>query len=235
MSELFYNKKTVMDAEFSAVAGPVPVLYDLKPKADTRGFFSELWRTDDFEFCSKDESVVKWPEFNDGAPLTDKAKRQLAAESFVPRQINVSYSLPGVLRGLHWQLPPQDMCKFVTCLTGKIYDIVVDIRKASPTFMKLACVPLQMFGETLDPFNSIFVPAGFAHGFYVPRASPACVHYAYDKYYDPSLERGCNPLCFLNSLPIIETNLSAGSSAITLSEKDRNAPKLADMDPADLF
>ena len=233
MSELFYKKKTVMDAEFSAVAGPVPVLYDLKPKADTRGFFSELWRTDDFEFCSKDESVVKWPEFNDGAPLTDKAKRQLASESFVPRQINVSYSLPGVLRGLHWQLPPQDMCKFVTCLTGKIYDIVVDIRKASPTFMKLVCVPLQMFSETDEPFNSIFIPAGFAHGFYVPSSSgPAGVHYAYDKYYDPSLERGCSPLYLVDLLPNIELNKKP---SITLSEKDRNAPKLADMDPADLF
>ena len=137
------------------------------------------------------------------------------------------------MRGLHWQLPPQDMCKLVTCLTGKIYDIVVDIRKASPTFMKLLCVPLEMAGKTADPFNSIFVPAGFAHGFYVPSDAPACVYYAYDKYYDLSLERSCNPLCFLDLMPIIE--LKERSVSIILSEKDRNAPNLADMDPADLF
>lgn len=202
MSELVYTQTSVLDHIFSTEAGPVPAVYNLMPKTDERGYFSELWRIND-------------------------------VEGFSPNQLSISYSQPKVLRGLHWQLPPQDMSKFITCLTGFIYDIIVDIRKDSSTFKKLLCVPLQLVGKTTFPYNSIFVPAGFAHGFYVPGDEPACVHYIYDKCYDPSLERNCSPLCFLDLLPVLE--LKTKDPEIILSEKDKNAPKLDDMDPKDLF
>lgn len=76
-------------------------------------------------------------------------------------QDNLSFSRRGVLRGLHWQVPvPQG--KLVTCITGQVFDVAVDIRPDSPTLG-------QWVAETLDAEqgNSIYVPPGFAHGFLV--------------------------------------------------------------------
>ena len=73
-----------------------------------------------------------------------------------------SISKKGVLRGLHFQLPPQDHVKCATCVAGKIFDVVVDLRKSSPTFG-------QHFSIILDSKlgNMLYIPKGFAHGFYV--------------------------------------------------------------------
>ncbi|MBX3097010.1 MAG: dTDP-4-dehydrorhamnose 3,5-epimerase [Fimbriimonadaceae bacterium] len=76
-------------------------------------------------------------------------------------QDNISFSARGVLRGLHWQVPiPQG--KLVTCVTGRVFDVAVDIRPDSPTFS-------QWVSEELDAErgNAIWVPPGFAHGFLV--------------------------------------------------------------------
>ena len=75
-------------------------------------------------------------------------------------QENVSFSRKGVIRGLHFQLPPWDQAKLVTVLSGKVIDIVVDLRKGSPTFGKT-------YSCTLDAerHNLLMVPEGFAHGF----------------------------------------------------------------------
>lgn len=225
MREPFYAQKKFLDDVFSTEAGPVPSVVSLKVKEDERGFFSELWYLRDalaYPICWLTRSG-----------LTAAQTRCLNASFFSANQLNVSYSQPGVLRGLHWQLPPADMCKFVTCLTGSIYDIVVDIRKDSPTFKKALFVPLSLSSNVEGGFNSIFVPAGFAHGFLVPVDSePACVLYAYDKYYDPKLERNCSALEHSDFITSIgKTKLED----LVMSEKDRNAVKLDAMAPEDLF
>ncbi|MBP6479045.1 MAG: dTDP-4-dehydrorhamnose 3,5-epimerase, partial [Chitinophagaceae bacterium] len=77
-------------------------------------------------------------------------------------QDNQSSSTYGVIRGLHYQLPPYDQTKLVRVLRGKILDVVVDIRKGSPTFGK-------SFSKVLSAKNKrqLFIPKGFAHGFSV--------------------------------------------------------------------
>jgi dTDP-4-dehydrorhamnose 3,5-epimerase len=76
-------------------------------------------------------------------------------------QDNVSISKKGVLRGLHFQRAPKAMGKLVRCSKGKIWDVAVDIRPDSPTFKKYVAVELTDENRAM-----LFVPAGFAHGFY---------------------------------------------------------------------
>jgi len=75
-------------------------------------------------------------------------------------QINQSFSKPGVLRGLHFQAPPHDQTKLVRCISGRLFDVAVDIRRGSPTYGK-------WFGLELSAENKkmLYVPSGFAHGF----------------------------------------------------------------------
>lgn len=76
-------------------------------------------------------------------------------------QINQSFSRQGVLRGLHFQAPPHDQTKLVRCVSGRLFDVAVDIRRGSPTYGK-------WFGLELSAENKrmLYVPSGFAHGFY---------------------------------------------------------------------
>lgn len=73
-----------------------------------------------------------------------------------------SVSKKNVLRGLHFQLPPNDHVKCVTCISGSIFDVVVDLRKESPTYKQHFSVVLDA-----DKGNMLYIPKGFAHGFYV--------------------------------------------------------------------
>jgi dTDP-4-dehydrorhamnose 3,5-epimerase len=96
---------------------------------------------------------------------------------------NFSVSAHNVLRGLHLQRrAPQG--KFVTCVIGEIWDVCVDLRPNSPTFM-------QTYGAYRSPENgrSLFIPAGCAHGFYVTEG-PAAVHYKVTERYDASSDGG---------------------------------------------
>lgn len=225
MKEPFYAQRKSLADVFSTEAGPVPYVTELKVKEDERGFFSELWYLKD----TLDYSNSWVPKDSPTAAET----RYMYASFFGANQLNVSYSQPGVLRGLHWQLPPAEMCKLVTCLTGLIYDIVVDIRRESPTFKKALFMPLSLASNAEGGFNSIFVPSGFAHGFLVPATSePACVLYAYNKYYDPKLERNCSAL---EHLDFITSVGKTKPEDLIMSEKDKNAAKLDDMASADLF
>ena len=98
-------------------------------------------------------------------------------------QTNVSVSKPGVLRGMHWQVQfPQ--AKLVKVLYGKVLDVVVDIRPKSPTFKKVFSFNLTDNGEQL------FIPRGFAHGFYNYGDTDAVFHYNVDNAYYPIGERG---------------------------------------------
>jgi len=99
-------------------------------------------------------------------------------------QDNQSRSVYGVVRGLHYQLEPFAQSKLVRVLTGKILDIVVDIRTGSPTFGK--CYGIELSDENN---LQLMIPKGFAHGFSILSAE-ATVLYKTDMFYRPSVERG---------------------------------------------
>ncbi|WHX48659.1 dTDP-4-dehydrorhamnose 3,5-epimerase [Paenibacillus woosongensis] len=122
---------------------------------------------------------------------------------------------PGVLRGLHYQLNPKAQTKLIRVLTGAIYDVILDIRRSSPTFG-------QWIGVILSEHNKrqLLVPKGFAHGFctLVPNTQ---VLYKVDEYYSPEHDRG-----ILWNDPAL--NIDWPVSEPLLSDKDRNHPTFAD-------
>ena len=121
----------------------------------------------------------------------------------------------GVLRGLHYQLNPKAQTKLVRVLSGAIYDVIVDIRKNSPTFGQWVGVILSE-----DNKRQLLVPKGFAHGFctLVPKTQ---VLYKVDEYYSPENDRG-----------ILWSDPSLGIDWPTtnpiLSDKDKRHPLLKD-------
>jgi dTDP-4-dehydrorhamnose 3,5-epimerase len=119
----------------------------------------------------------------------------------------------GVLRGLHYQLPPKAQAKLVRVLTGAIYDVIVDIRKGSPTYGSWIGVILSEYNK-----RQLFVPKGFAHGFctLVPNTQ---VFYKVDEYYSPEHDRG-----ILWNDPQLQIDWPVTSPV--LSDKDRSHPLL---------
>ncbi len=99
-------------------------------------------------------------------------------------QDNHSKSSKGVLRGLHYQLPPHAQGKLVRCVEGEVFDVAVDIRQSSPTFG-------QWVGVSLSAQNKrqIWIPEGFAHGFLVVSETAECL-YKTTNYYAPEFDRG---------------------------------------------
>ncbi|UCA10528.1 dTDP-4-dehydrorhamnose 3,5-epimerase [Aeromonas enteropelogenes] len=98
-------------------------------------------------------------------------------------QDNHSKSSKGVLRGLHYQLQPHAQGKLVRCIAGEVFDVAVDIRKDSPMFGKWVGVYLSAENK-----RQLWVPEGFAHGFYVTSEEAEFVYKCTD-YYKPSAER----------------------------------------------
>ena len=134
-------------------------------------------------------------------------------------QDNVSRSRRGVLRGLHYQL--QDaQAKLVSVISGRVFDVAVDVRRGSPTFR-------QWYGAELSGENhrQMYIPAGFAHGFCVLSATADCV-YKCTAYYDPALERGISW-----KDPGIAIDWPVRNPI--LSERDSRNPYLRDMGEAD--
>ncbi|MGH2279422.1 dTDP-4-dehydrorhamnose 3,5-epimerase [Aliarcobacter sp. ERUVET-7] len=110
-------------------------------------------------------------------------------EEFLGYQINFcqdneSKSSKGVLRGLHYQLPPHAQTKLVRVIYGRVLDVAVDIRKNSPTFGKYVAVELS--GENK---KQLLIPRGFAHGFVVLEDDTVFA-YKVDNYYSPKCDRG---------------------------------------------
>ena len=97
-------------------------------------------------------------------------------------QDNESLSHKGVIRGLHYQLPPHAQSKLVRVVRGSILDVVVDIRRGSPTFGKYIAVELSA-----ENHHQLFVPRGFAHGFKVIEGD-AILQYKCDNHYAPECE-----------------------------------------------
>lgn len=115
--------------------------------------------------------------------------RQDKLEAFLGYKINFcqdneSKSSRGVLRGLHYQLPPNAQTKLVRVISGSVLDVAVDIRKGSPTFGKHVAVELNEENK-----RQLLVPRGFAHGFIV-LSEEATFAYKVDNYYSPECDRG---------------------------------------------
>lgn len=141
---------------------------------------------------------------------------QKAGVNFQFIQDNQSLSAEvGVLRGLHYQLNPKAQTKLIRVLTGVIYDVIVDIRRSSPTFG-------QWVGVILSEYNKrqLLVPKGFAHGFctLVPNTQ---VLYKVDEYYSPENDRG-----ILWNDPALGIDWPVSSPV--LSDKDQRHPLLKD-------
>ncbi len=135
-------------------------------------------------------------------------------------QDNESFSSKGVVRGLHWQDAPHTQAKLVRVIRGAVWDVVVDIRKGSPTFGKHIAVTLT--GENRKQF---YIPRGFAHGFIVLEDN-TLFSYKCDNLYCPSADRGMR-----FDDPVLGIEWPDVGMPITLSEKDKKHPLLSDIDP----
>lgn len=131
---------------------------DLEKKGDERGFFARI-------FCAM--------EFTEKGLVSDFC------------QVNNSLSpTKGTLRGMHYQLAPKAETKLIRCIRGALYDLILDLRRESPTFGK-------SFGAELTAENRrmMYVPKGFAHGFLTLSENTEVVYFV-DEFYAPEHERG---------------------------------------------
>jgi dTDP-4-dehydrorhamnose 3,5-epimerase len=175
----------------------IPEVVLIKPKVfgDDRGYFVETFRQDKFE------AAIGYQVH------------------FV--QDNESRSSKGVLRGLHFQLPPFAQSKLVRVIEGKVLDVAVDIRQGSPSFGR--CVTAELSAENK---HQLFVPRGFAHGFVV-LSDTAIFAYKVDNYYAPDQDRG---LAFDD--PNINIDWQLPKEALKLSDKDQKQPGLLNLEKA---
>lgn len=176
--------------KFTPLSIPDLVLIEPTVHSDNRGYFVETFRQDLFE-----EAI--------GHKI-----------NFI--QDNESKSVKGVLRGLHYQLPPYTQAKLVRVIKGRVLDVAVDIRKSSPTFGQHETVEL-----TEDNKHQLYVPHGFAHG-YVVLSDNATFTYKVDSFYAPEHDRG---LAFDDKELAISWQLPL--EILQLSNKDKLLPTLA--------
>lgn len=140
-------------------------------------------------------------------------------------QDNESKSSHGVLRGLHYQLPPYSQTKLVRVIKGRVLDVAVDIRKGSPTFGRHVSVELSA-----DNKRQLLIPRGFAHGFVVLE-DDTIFAYKVDNYYSPECDRG---IAFDDKNLNIDWILN--HNELNLSPKDTQQPKLCDIkDDKEIF
>lgn len=173
---------------------PLQGAYILEPKifADDRGYFYESYNA-------------------------DALKNVGISTAFV--QDNHSYSIAGVLRGIHFQLPHNPITKLVRCTRGRVWDLAVDLRKESPTY-------LQWHAEELSAENKkmFFIPEGFGHAFYAFEESE--VLYKCSTTYDTTADAG---IVWNDSDLQITWPFDVNTQPL-LSEKDRIAPQFRDLD-----
>ncbi len=171
---------------------PIEGLLIIEPEVygDDRGFFFESYNLDKFKDLGIDTVFV---------------------------QDNHSKSAKGVLRGIHFQLPPKPMTKLVRCIRGKLWDVAVDLRKDSPTYK-------QWFGIELSEENKkmLYVPGDFGHGFY--SLEDCELQYKVSNTFDSELDEG---IAWNDSEINIKWPLEGDP---TLSERDKNGKTLAESD-----
>lgn len=164
----------------------------LEPRifADDRGYFFEVFTERDFA-------------------------EQVGPIHFV--QQNEAKSSYGVVRGLHFQLPPHAQAKLVRVTRGRVLDVVVDIRRSSPTFGQHVTVELSD-----ENHRQLFIPHGFAHGYSV-LSDEAVLEYKCDNYYAPQSEGG-----ILWNDAALGIDWQVATDKAILSDKDRLYPTLAE-------
>ncbi len=158
---------------------------DIEKKEDDRGFFARTFCANEFSENNLDSKFV---------------------------QANTSFNYKkGTLRGMHFQKPPYEEDKLVRCTKGSIFDVMIDLRKESPTYKK-------WFGVELTEENrkSLFVPKGFAHG-YMTLEDNTEVTYLVTQFYTPEADSGIkfNDPAF---------NIEWPMTPVIVSEKDANHP-----------
>ena len=166
--------------------------------------------------------IIEPQVFVDERGYFSETYRQDKLEAFLGFKINFcqdneSKSSYGVLRGLHYQLPPFSQTKLVRVLKGSVLDIAVDIRKGSKTFGKH--VTVELTGENK---KQVLVPRGFAHGFVV-LSEEATFAYKVDNYYSPECDRG---IAFDDQSLNIDWKLP--TDKMRLSPKDTKQPLFED-------
>lgn len=179
---------------YTVIPTDIPDVLILEPNVfgDERGFFFESYNQRDFE-----------------------AATGLHGITFV--QDNHSRSRRGVLRGLHYQLPPKAQGKLVRVVRGAVFDVAVDIRRGSPTFGRWVGVELSESNH-----RQLWIPPGFAHGFLV-LSDEADFLYKTTDYYSPAHER-----CIRWDDPTLAIAWPDLGVAPTLSPKDRVGGPLDD-------
>ena len=171
-----------------------PLIVNPKIYNDERGYFYESWNKSTF-----DKKVGKETKFY---------------------QDNHSYSQIGVIRGLHYQIPPKAQGKLVRCISGEIFDVAVDIRKSSPTFTEWGGLILNNKNKLL-----LWIPAGFAHGFLSLKEKSEVLYKAsgpYSKVHERSIN-WCDPIINIKWPSQFDCD-----NKPRLSEKDAKAPFLED-------
>jgi dTDP-4-dehydrorhamnose 3,5-epimerase len=143
---------------FNTTEIPDVFTIDLTPFEDHRGMFVRV-------FCQQ--------EFAGAGLITNFVQ---ANQSITKRK--------GTIRGLHYQFPPFAEVKVIRCVRGAVYDVAVDIRKESPTFLKHVVVELSQENNRM-----IYIPEGFAHGFQT-LCDDTCLIYQHSAYYQPVAEGG---------------------------------------------
>ena len=173
----------------------LPGVLIIEPKVfgDARGYFFESWNQAAYEAAGITNTWV---------------------------QDNESKSCHGVLRGLHYQAAPYTQAKIVRAFVGTVLDVVVDIRKDSPSYGKHIAVELS--GENK---RQLYIPRGFAHGFVV-LSDEAVFAYKCDNVYMPSSERG-----IMFNDPGLGIDWRIAPDKILLSDKDKKHPAFADITP----
>lgn len=168
---------------------PGLLIFEPKVFEDNRGYFFESYNTN--TFLAEDVEI-----------------------KFV--QDNQAQSSYGVLRGLHYQLAPYAQTKLVRALSGSILDVVVDIRKGSPTYGKVFTIELSATNK-----KQLLVPKGFAHGYSV--LSPTAeVFYKCDTFYNKESEAG-----IIYNDPTLNINWQIPADKAIVSEKDAILPTLS--------
>jgi dTDP-4-dehydrorhamnose 3,5-epimerase len=181
--------------EFEALAIEGAYVVHHVAQRDERGSFARTWCADEFAAAGID---------------------------FVPVQGNLSRTdAVATLRGLHFQRPPDEETKLVQCLRGGVFDAIVDLRRASPTFGRSAAVVLEE-GDG----RSLFVPAGCAHGFLTTRPDTE-LHYVMGARHVPASARGVRW-----DDPAL--GIEWPDAPRVISERDAALPLLTDLDPEDL-
>lgn len=163
-----------------------------------------------------DAYLIESPKYSDnrGFLITPYCHKAFEAQGieFTPVQSNLSHNKQaGTIRGLHFQTEPHAQAKLVTCLTGQIIDVLVDLRPESETFCQWEAVELS-----LKKANAVFIPKGFAHGFQTLE-NDSLVYYLMDAIYAPEASGG---YCYNDA----RFNIRWPQAVTEISEKDSQWP-----------